>query len=190
MKISSAKIAIFFGAILSLAALLLSAYLTKYLVQKTKSLKVLSEEAGAVQALDQALRNADEIYESTKGEREMIDTLFVKSNNVVDFLDSLERDGQSVMPNFAYLSVEETRETPSRLLFTASAEGSFASAMKILEVLEKSRYPITLKNVSLQNGEGRQTDPAAPILWEMAFQAELPTFEGAATNKEEPPKEN
>lgn len=94
-----------------------------------------------IKMLDRAVKNIQK-------ENEEIDTHFVKSGDVVPFLNNIEALAPKVGARAETASVDISNDKTS-LLVRIEVEGSFNSIYKFIKLLENSPYQLELSNVDL-----------------------------------------
>jgi len=106
-------------------------------------------------ALEQKFIELNELIETTRADREALNTYVMTESKTISFLADIELIGtqQGVEFNTLSLNVAEMDTGPDLLSVQFSAVGSEVAVAKVLEILETLPYESTLTELSLTREE-------------------------------------
>jgi len=168
-------IGILVAGLFAVASIGSGAYLTNMILSKVEKLEILKAETAVLAAKDSAIQRSNEIFEKTQEERSILQALYVREENVVPFLDSVEEAAKETTDTFAFVTVQKDKDRPNVLLYNGKAQGSFSALMNLLVVLEKSPYPVDFATVSLEK-EKKAEEISILSDWNLVVGGELKTF--------------
>jgi hypothetical protein len=83
-------------------------------------------------------------------ERILLENHFIKSSDIVPFLDTIEKLARNVEVNAEVISVDLPKDNPS-MIVEMKAVGNFESIYKLITLLENSQYETEFVSVNIQN---------------------------------------
>ena len=150
MKFNFPKIPLF----LSVALLILCSLSFFLLYKKVNSNSVLAKQAEGDWQNEASRRDEikllNDSIKAIAAEKEQLETHFVKSSDVVPFLDTIEGLAPQANAKAEVTSVD-MMENSSKLLVGVKASGSFSSIYKFLMLLENSPYELEFVSMDIQN---------------------------------------
>ena len=127
-------------------------------------------------------KSFERLLQIVEKESTMLDTHFIKSSDVVVFLDRVENMA-SIVKAKAEVTLVDVAPDNTSLSVGMTATGTFESLYKFLTLLENSPYQLELTSVNLQRvgGEGASTvatGEKAPsgVQWSAIFKIKLLSF--------------
>ncbi|MFA6301372.1 MAG: hypothetical protein WC609_03430 [Candidatus Paceibacterota bacterium] len=123
------------------------------------------------------IRSLERSVKDIEVERNLLDSHFAQSSDVVPFLDTIERLASSVGAKPEIVSVNILKDN-SGLVVELKASGNFQSVYKFLLLLENSPYELEFVSADIQNTEaqdaydGKTENPT----WEATFKIKLLSF--------------
>lgn len=137
--------------------LIWSAFAFFFLKIRTQANRIsdLTSEVGVDMNRDKNLRAAKAALSENKAEISLLDSYFVKSDGVVDFINGLEALGNKngVTINIASVSVESDPKAKATLYemlrLKIEISGSWASVTNFIAILENIPYAVSISQVSL-----------------------------------------
>ena len=146
----------------------------KFLSNMTKA---NDEIRGRISELDSELKNLkvlENFLAQTDDERRLISGGFVGKDNLLDFIEELEKagaeSGLAVRVESANFDVGQAEGSPS---FRLQATGSFQSLFKLMLILENTPYEISFEDVSLS----RTHEEKGKNIWTGVFVIKLLSYE-------------
>lgn len=115
---------------------------------------------------------------SVTEKKNLLETHFAKSSDVVPFLDSLENLAKNVGVK-AGVSLVDLPEKEDGLIVEMKVAGDFKTVYKFLKLLENSPYQLELTSVNLQNISQDETATKSPDKktgWEALLRIKLLSF--------------
>lgn len=155
--------------------------------------KISSENKAIVELRKNILRsdkkNTDEkslarFLDGVKNERGLIESFFLKEDDLIRFIRGLESIGESSGVSLKISAISAEKNTAAKPVVSFSAKGTFEQLFKYLYFLENLPYLITINNVSFQKEEeGRvgaqensKKNSAIPV-WKALFSIQLESYE-------------
>ena len=152
-------------------------------------LKTEIEKQNEIKSLDDSLK-------MMLKEKELLDSHFAKSSDIVLFLDTIEQLGEEVFVKMEVFSVEQPKikkeiqtedniETEDNqdiknngLIIDMRILGSFEGIYKFITLLENAPYEIEILSFDIQNEKGQNLDNknSAPSLWNGMLKVKLISF--------------
>ncbi len=122
------------------------------------------------------LNSLERTLKDMNKEISMFETHFVRTNDVVSFLNQIEYLGSLVGVKVKIDSVDSLEEGIGPVLTLGiSTSGSFASTYKFLTLLENSQYELEVSEMNLSR-QGTNSTPGQNPLWGSTFRIKLFTF--------------
>lgn len=134
-------------------------------------------------------KNTDEksltrFFDSVKGEKSLIEAVFLKEDDLIRVVKGLESIGESSGVSLKISAISAEKNTTSKPIISFSAKGTFEQLFQYLYFLENIPYLITINKISFQNMETSkeivQTDGKktsfSPI-WQALFNIQLESYE-------------
>lgn len=181
MKTSSTKTT--FAIVLTLVLVCVGVYYYMYrsLIKSNAEVAILSGELakdGAKQEKTEALRQS--IEKSTE-DRTLLDSLFVKKDQVADLIQQLETLAalSSITKTFSVDSASDDNLDPfdkEKLHISVSTAGTWKNTSRFLALLENLPYKVSISGASLDLvGSEQQASKALPgdLLWRGTFQLDF-----------------
>lgn len=110
-------------------------------------------------------------------ERGEIDSHFVRSSDVVPFLDKVESLAKQSFVDRAVVSTIDVSPDKSSLVMGVQASGSFESLYKFLSLLENSPYELSFSSVNFRTESSPETDSQGVLpSWSATFKIKLLSF--------------
>ncbi len=108
--------------------------------------------------------------ETTKGERESLESRILADEEVIDFLALIETLGreQQVKLTTSGLSVQPINATFETLVVRMEVEGGYDSVLRTLKLMEQLPYQTVVSNSQLNSGSGD--------VWKGVFEIQLTKF--------------
>jgi hypothetical protein len=182
MKNNSVKNKLF----LSIVFFLLTSTVFVFLYTKTMSNHKISEDN--LLKWEKEYLKQDEIntlnrsIASVEEKKNLLETHFAKSSDVVPFLDFLENLAKNAGLQ-AGVSLVDLPEKEDGLIIEMKTTGDFKTTYKFLKLLENSPYQLELISVDLQNGAKKEevspnstTQTAQKTEWEALLRIKLLSF--------------
>ena len=162
------------------------------LAEKDNQVKIMT-------AREEELNSLERGAQETANDRAQIDSFFVDSRDITDFLDSLESLGQKINVRLEVQSInissnlppkqakppskqasEPTQQAnrPSTLKVSFRGEGNFAGLFHLIQLLEQSPYELKINKATLSFGTGGTGSVAGEVShnWTGDFEVELLSF--------------
>jgi hypothetical protein len=162
--------------ILSIIFFILSCFVFSYLYKYIQNNKEQSSKSEAKwQEEDTRRQNSRALVDSVNAistEKDLLNTHFIQSSDVVPFLDTVEELAKYSKIKEEIVSVEVAKDTPS-LLLEINADGNFEAIYKFILLLENSQYDIKFISSNIQRVTvGKSTAPE----WTADFKIRLLSF--------------
>jgi hypothetical protein len=114
-------------------------------------------EKDSIQSFDSLIKS----FSTIKTDSEKANTFFIKRDEVVNFLDSIESLASTTRTQISTQSVSEKKSTTNSNLLSVvvNARGSYSSLHYLIRILEELPYQTEIQNVRLSNnggGEGQE----------------------------------
>ncbi len=164
----------------SIAFLIFSSSFFVFFYQQISENRKISErtqiEWGTEAIRRDEIRSLERSIREIENERNLLESHFAYSANVVPFLDTIEQLAVEAKAKPEITSVDILKDQ-KKLSVVVKASGSFESIYKFLTLLENSTYEIEFVSVGLQR-LNRQIIPGAGPLpeWEAIFKVQLISF--------------
>ena len=122
--------------------------------------------------------------DGVKNERGLIESVFLKENDLIRLIKGLESIGESSGVSLKISAISTEKGETSKPVISFSAQGEFEHIFKYLYFLENLPYLITIDKVSFQNTEANseiaQADNkkinSTPV-WQALFSIKLESYE-------------
>lgn len=123
-----------------------------------------------IRSLERSIKDIDE-------ERNLLESHFAQSSNVVPFLDTIEQLALEAKARSEITSVDILKNKKG-LSVMVKASGSFESIYKFLTLLENSPYELEFVSANIQNLSARTVSDKKGIVpqWEAVFNIQLLSF--------------
>ncbi len=141
--------------LLAVAAILVIVSLSAYGITVWKINKNIGEavalggDIAAEAQKDRSIESIRNILRNTAAEREKIDGYFVKSDNIVDFLEKIELMGKKSGVALSFDSVDIPQNEKNVLRLRIGTEGNWEDSFYFLSLLENLPYKIELEKSAL-----------------------------------------
>lgn len=113
---------------------------------------------------------------SVKKEKETIESVFLKEDDLIRLIKGLESIGESSGVSFKIESISVEKSKDSKPIISFSAKGTFGQLFKHLYLLENIPYFITINKVSFQN-EKNDSESDSIFGWQALFSIQLESYE-------------
>jgi len=116
-----------------------------------------------------------QVFQSTTAARARLHSLFIPSDAAVQIIEALEGIGAETgaTVDLSSISADNLDAEPSGTIGSIdaqiSADGSWASVMRSLKLVEDLPYPVTVSDVSLSSGGA-----ASKREWKVSFKVKVP----------------
>jgi hypothetical protein len=174
MKNSLPKIQIFLSVAFFIACSLAALYIYKETTRNNQEAEARQDEIAAADYAKDEVKLLNDSIKSIESEKSALESHFVKSSNVVPFLDSIEGAAKVVGVKSEVASVEVSPEHDA-LLVELDASGSFPLVYKFLRLLETSPYELSLTSVTLERSTSMDVKGTAPR-WDAKFKIKVLSF--------------
>lgn len=114
------------------------------------------------------IRSLERLVKSITKEKDLLESHFAQSSNIVPFLDTIEKLAVSSKTKSEVVSVDISQDG-SGLLVGLKASGNFEAIYKFLTLLENSPYELEFISVNIQK-------LSAQAGWEATFKIKLLSF--------------
>lgn len=122
------------------------------------------------------LKSLSRVLKTFEPERALLDSHFIKSSDVVPFLDTVEKLAGQVKATAEVTSVDITTNN-TNLVVGVKATGTFESIYKFLTLLENSPYQLEIISMGmLANDSGVATEKTGTKEWSAVFKIRLLSF--------------
>lgn len=142
-----------------------------------KTIKSLKQEAVRAEKIERAITKAKNELESSKKEREILDSLFIVNEEteqgIVPFLDGIELDLRKNNKTFEFISVERNKKDETSIVFSGKSFGTFSEGIRSLQIVERELYPIFINKVILSKNLDNLRYGGE---WMTSFQANINTI--------------
>jgi len=160
--------------------LLFSVGIFGYLYVQIKNNNIASQEADIEWNSESAKLNDIKVLSASiktvDSEKIVFESHFVKSTDVVSFLNTLENMARNVSVDVAISSVDELTDE-SGLVVGLNTEGTFEGLYKFLILLENSQYEIDVLSVSMERELGQDSKEVISVpKWAATFKIKLLSF--------------
>ncbi|MFA6586000.1 MAG: hypothetical protein WCS86_02455 [Candidatus Paceibacterota bacterium] len=143
------------------------------IINDKKESTLLAQETWQIESSKRNdVRSLINSVKTTAGERALLDTYFIRSSNVVPFLDTIERLAKEVNVGAEVTSVDIAKDNSS-LLVGMKATGGFQMIYKFINLLENSQYILEFISVDIQNSS---TTVGKTSQWTADFKIKLLSF--------------
>lgn len=125
------------------------------------------------------------LLDSLKKEREEVESVFLKEDDLIRLIKGLESIGESSGVSLKISAISAEKSAASKPAISFSAEGTFEQLFKYLYFLENLPYLITINKVFFQKEESGNSGAAgnndkknkpAPV-WQTLFNIQLESYE-------------
>jgi len=178
MKFILQKKSLIFSVILFLFTVFVFIFLYKN-INNIREISLRAQEKWQTETIRREnARSLVNSVEIIKSERNLLDTHFVRSSDVVPLLDTIEKLAEEVKVKAEVVSVD-IAEDNSSLIVEMKAQGNFGTIYKLILLLENSPYNLEFVSVSLQNQNeenisANKTNKAQ--LWTATFRMKVLSF--------------
>ena len=124
------------------------------------------------------------LVDSVKKEREIVESVFLKENDLIRLIKGLESIGESSGVSLKISAISAEKNKTSKPAISFSAQGTFEQLFKYLYFLENLPYMITINKISFQNEEGAKesvpgNDKKIGLIpkWQALFSIQLESYE-------------
>ena len=122
------------------------------------------------------LGSLDQLLEMTEEERLFLDIHYIKSSDIVPFLDSIEKLAPQANTKAEVTLVNISPDNTS-LSVGVTAQGTFENLYKFLTLLENSPYQLEITSMDIKRvTEGEMPTKGAPAEWLVTFKIKLLSF--------------
>ena len=162
--------------ILSIVFFALSLFVFVFLYRSINNnrdtLKVAEEKWQAEENYRKNVKSLASSVKTIEAKINLLETHFVKSSDVVPFLDTIEKLAKEVGVKAEVVSVNISDNEPG-LLVELKAQGDFEIIYKFIKLLENSPYDIKFSSMDIQNNSV-STDKNS--VWSASFHMKLLSF--------------
>lgn len=137
-----------------------------YIKTQVEETSALAQELEQKQAERKNLQQTLRVVEETESERTQLDEYFVRSSNVVAFIERLESLGGDAGVESTISDLRE--EQNGTLAFSLQAQGSFAGVLHYTDLIEHLPLNLTLDQV--------QVERAGDSEWEATYTGTVVSF--------------
>jgi hypothetical protein len=123
------------------------------------------------------MKSLDTSFKAIESERILLETHFAESNNIVPFLDTIEKLALSVKAESEVTSVDILKDKGG-LQVVIKTSGTFEAVYKFLTLLENSQYELEFVSVDVER-TAEQTGSGATYVapeWQGTFKVKLLSF--------------
>lgn len=129
-------------------------------------------------------KSLNQFLDGIKKERETIESVFLKEDDLIRLIKGLESIGESSGVSLKISAISAEKKKSSKPVISFSAQGTFEQLFKYMYFLENLPYFITINKVSFQNEEdsnesaqvNNKKGSAAPG-WQALFSIQLESYE-------------
>ena len=114
--------------------------------------------------------------DGVKKEKEAIEAVFLKEEDLIRLIKGLESIGESSGVSLKINSISVEKSQDSKPIISLSVKGTFEQLFKHLYLLENLPYLITINKVSFQNEEDDKRNGLIPG-WQALFSVQLESYE-------------
>ena len=129
-------------------------------------------------------RSLVRLIDSAKKEREIVESVFLKENDLIRLIKGLESIGESSGVSLKISAISAEKNKTSKPAISFSAQGTFEQLFKYLYFLENLPYMITINKISFQNEEDAKesvpgNDKKIGLIpkWQALFSIQLESYE-------------
>ena len=143
------------GALVTVLVVALYFYMSNAITNMTDAVVSAKGEAVNLQIGNTMDAKLKKLYSGSEGDWEKLYSAFVPADNVVPFIAALEAIGPRVGGAVSVASIDSTAPEAGSLAVNGyvnakvTASGSWASVIKIIELIENMPYKVTISNVRL-----------------------------------------
>jgi hypothetical protein len=121
------------------------------------------ENRRSVATFDSLKKNISDIEASS----EKIDSFFIKKDEVVSFLDTLESLASTTNTKISIQTVSDKKVAPmgSVIVVGLNAQGSYSNIHKLIRLLEEMPYQTEIQNINLSSENGADNKNQAANYW-------------------------
>lgn len=134
-----------------------------------KEASALTQQLNQEESAHGGVTSLKYLLNETESDRKTLDTFFVDSSEVVDFIQRVESLGKDT---HATVSIKDLREQPEGLVFSIDVSGSFAGVMHLVTLIEHLPYNLSFQQVSLD----RVVEEKGAVSWHGTITATLASF--------------
>lgn len=140
---------------LCLAAIALYVAWYAYVGNATAEAVRLEAEIGAKTQETERARTAENVLSDLETSASRVEDYFVAREDIVPFLEELERSGRALGTGVNVASVTEMPATPhNRFVIAVQITGTFDNVVRTLGTIEYSPYDIVLQSLTLDTAPG------------------------------------
>ena len=123
------------------------------------------------------LQSLERLLKATNMERSALDSHFIKSTDIVPFLDMLEKTADKLGAK-AEVSGLETPKDNSSLIVAVRVDGRFEAIYKFLLLLESAPYELDIVALDMQKGADSvdEKGKTIPSAWAAVFKVKILSF--------------
>ncbi|PIR69051.1 hypothetical protein COX93_00830 [Candidatus Nomurabacteria bacterium CG_4_10_14_0_2_um_filter_30_12] len=123
------------------------------IVSKNKEVSEISQEKWQIETIHREnIKSLVSLVKSVESERSLLETHFVKSSDIVPFLDTIEKLAKNVGVNAEIVSVDIPKDNSS-LVVETKVSGSFETIYKLILLLENSPYELQFVSVNIKGSD-------------------------------------
>lgn len=123
------------------------------IVSKNRETSEISQEKWQTEAIHREnIQSLVSLIKSVESERSLLETHFVKSSDIVPFLDTIEKLAKNVGVKAEIVSVDIPKDNSS-LIVETKASGSFDMIYKLILLLENSPYQLQFVSVDIKGSD-------------------------------------
>ena len=129
-------------------------------------------------------KSLSRLVDSVKKEREIVESVFLKENDLIRLIKGLESIGESSGVSLKISAISSERSAASKPNVSFVAKGTFEQLFQYLYFLENLPYMITINKVSFQNEEDEKesvqgNDKKIGLIpkWQALFSIQLESYE-------------
>jgi len=176
MKNNSQKITLFFSLILLIGLCLVFAFLYNKIDNNNKNAEIdMTAWQTEMNQLDK-INSLERSVEQVADDKALLETHFVKSSDIVPFLDTIEI-GPVIEADTAIDSVD-TGPKNDQLIVEIKASGSFEAVYKFLTLLENSPYELDFLSMDMHRTTALDVSPKKikSSSWDAIFKIQLLSY--------------
>lgn len=129
-------------------------------------------------------KSLNQFLDGIKKERETIESVFLKEDDIIRLIKGLESIGESSGVSLKISAISTEKKATSKPIISFSAQGTFEQLFKYMYFLENLPYFITINKVSFQNEKdgnesvqvNNKKSSVAPS-WQALFSIQLESYE-------------
>ena len=128
-------------------------YLTHLISLTSERTEIISKETEVLLEKERELISLNRLIENTKKDRANIETIFVKKENIVQFLDFLEELGKGSHTTLKINSIDTVSDKDKKdtIKLALESSGSFREIYAFILLIENSPYDMIFDKLYLQN---------------------------------------